>query len=199
MHLLLQSNGWLQTISQPWHWSVSGAAIALTLLVLTWMGKSFGVSRSFQVMCATSGIGKYLPYFNLSVKENVWQLVFALGAIIGGYLGATYLQSPEPVAISDATLSHLEQWDIAYPETIEDGSGMLPTDIFNLQSPKGILLAIIGGFLVGFGTRYAGGCTSGHAITGLSHLQWPSLIAVIGFFVGGLVMTYLIMPFIFAP
>ncbi len=197
MHLLLETNGFLQTISQPWHWSVSGAAIAFLLLILTWMGKSFGVSSSFEVLCATTGVGKYLPFFNISLKENIWRLTFAAGALIGGYLGVTYLQSPEPAAISEATLSHLEEWDIAYPETIEEGTGMLPTDVFNLSNPKGIVLAIIGGFLVGFGTRYAGGCTSGHAITGLSHLQWPSLIAVIGFFAGGLVMTYLIMPLIF--
>jgi hypothetical protein len=51
--------------------------------------------------------------------------------------------------------------------------------------------------MVGFGSRYAGGCTSGHAISGLSDLQVPSLIAVVGFFIGGLIMTFFILPLIF--
>ncbi|GJM36453.1 MAG: hypothetical protein DHS20C18_54540 [Saprospiraceae bacterium] len=161
------------------------------------MGKSFGVSTSFQVMCAAAGAGKRFSYFDIDLKENFWRIAFVVGAFIGGAIGANYLQSPEPVAISEATISHLEDWGIDYPETIEEGSGMIPTDVFNLGNLKGVLLAIVGGFLVGFGTRYAGGCTSGHAITGLSHLQLPSLIAVIGFFAGGLIMTFLIMPLIF--
>jgi uncharacterized membrane protein YedE/YeeE len=56
---------------------------------------------------------------------------------------------------------------------------------------------VIGGFLVGFGTRYAGGCTSGHAISGLSNLQFASLIATIGFFAGGLIATHLLYPLLF--
>jgi uncharacterized membrane protein YedE/YeeE len=57
-------------------------------------------------------------------------------------------------------------------------------------------MIVVGGFLVGFGTRYAGGCTSGHAIMGLSNLQWPSLVATISFMVGGFIMANLILPFI---
>jgi hypothetical protein len=72
--------------------------------------------------------------------------------------------------------------------------GYFPTAVFNFFSPKGIILGIVGGFLVGFGARYGGGCTSGHAITGLSHLQLPSLLTVIGFFIGGLLMTHLLLP-----
>ena len=60
------------------------------------------------------------------------------------------------------------------------------------------MVLAVGGFLVGFGTRYAGGCTSGHAISGLSNLQLPSLVAVIGFFIGGLVMTHLIFPYLYS-
>ena len=95
------------------------------------------------------------------------------------------------------------------PETVKDlsefgftriGEQLLPQELFaweNVLTVKGMSILIIAGFLVGFGTRYAGGCTSGHAITGLSNLQLPSLIAVIGFFIGGLIMTFFILPLIF--
>jgi uncharacterized membrane protein YedE/YeeE len=76
----------------------------------------------------------------------------------------------------------------------------VPDAIFGaeaMSSAKGLLLLLLGGFLIGFGTPYAGGCTSGHAITGLSNLQIPSLIAVIGFFLGGLVMAHFLIPLIF--
>ena len=80
------------------------------------------------------------------------------------------------------------------------GKAYLPELLFNNQVftdvPK-LLLLVVGGFLVGFGARYAGGCTSGHAISGLSNLQLPSLIAVIGFFVGGLLMVHVLFPLIF--
>ena len=80
------------------------------------------------------------------------------------------------------------------------GKSLLPAELYgwnSVLSIKGLTILIIGGFLVGFGTRYAGGCTSGHAITGLSSLQMPSLIAVIGFFIGGLIMVHLLFPLIF--
>jgi len=64
-------------------------------------------------------------------------------------------------------------------------------------SLKGFLVLAFGGLMVGFGSRYAGGCTSGHAISGLSDLQIQSLIAVAGFFIGGLLMTYFVLPLIF--
>ena len=80
------------------------------------------------------------------------------------------------------------------------GEQYLPAELFSLEQVftlKGLLILVIGGFLVGFGSRYAGGCTSGHAISGLSNLQLPSLIAVIGFFIGGLIMSFFILPWLF--
>jgi uncharacterized membrane protein YedE/YeeE len=77
---------------------------------------------------------------------------------------------------------------------------MQPQELYGaegIQNPMTWVLLVLGGLLVGFGTRYAGGCTSGHAISGLSNLQLPSLIAVIGFFVGGLLMTHVFFPFLF--
>ena len=187
-------SGSLDWISQPWHWSISGVAIAAILFLMTWMGRSFGVSTAFRNFCTIAGAGKKNAFFDIDLKDEDWRMAFVLGAILGGFIGAHLLTSPEAVAISAETIAHLKaDFGISYPQ----GNGFLPTEGFNYTNPKGIILTIIGGFLVGFGARYGRGCTSGHAISGLSHLQLPSLITVIGFFIGGLLMTWVIMPLIF--
>ncbi len=188
----------LELISQPWHWAVSGAAIALIVFLMTWMGRKFGISSAFRDFCAVAGAGRKIDYFKVDLKDSDWRFVFVAGAILGGFLAANYLQSDDPVAISEATVSHLGDWGITYAADVSKNPGFLPTDVFNLSNPLGIVLAIIGGFLVGFGARYGSGCTSGHGITGMSHLQVQSLLTVIGFFIGGLIMTFLIMPVIFS-
>jgi uncharacterized membrane protein YedE/YeeE len=117
-----------------------------------------------------------------------------VGAIAGGYISSTLLENDQPLQLSQATIADLSKMRIHF-----DG-GLNPEQLFGfaaMHSVKGILILLIGGLLIGFGSRYAGGCTSGHAISGLSNLQWPSLIAVIGFFTGGLIMTHLLFPFIF--
>ena len=114
-------------------------------------------------------------------------------SIIGGYIASNYLSSGGPVEISASTIEDLGKMGIAAPTSLQ------PNELFSWEavfSLKGFLILAFGGLMVGFGSRYAGGCTSGHAISGLSNLQLPSLIAVIGFFIGGLLMTHLIMPFI---
>lgn len=186
----------IEWISQPWHWAFSGAAIAGVMFLMTWMGKSFGVSSSFKALCSIAGAGKRIPFFKLNIKEEYWRLAFVAGALIGGWIASTFLSSPESVAISNETIQALASHGYSYPEMDSTGAGFLPTQLMNFTSLKGIILALGGGFLVGFGARYGGGCTSGHAITGLSHLQIPSLITVIGFFIGGLIMTHLFMPLI---
>ena len=194
MEIITHPQSWLELIRQPWHWAISGAAIAGILFVLTWMGRSFGVSTAFRNFCNIAGAGKKYRLFNYDIKQEYWRLAFVLGAVGGGALAALFLISPQGIEISAATAHHLEQdWGI----TAAQGGGFLPVSIFSLSQLKGVLLAVLGGFLVGFGARYADGCTSGHAISGLSHLQLPSLITVIGFFIGGLTMTWLIMPLIF--
>lgn len=187
----------LDFISQPWHWAVSGVAIAATMVIMILLGRSFGLSTTFRNFCTMAGAGKRFSFFRVDLKEERWRMTFVVGALIGGFIASYFLQSPEPVDISESTIQHLSTWGIDYPERVEQEAGFLPTDLFNFQNPKGLILAILGGFLVGFGARYGRGCTSGHAITGLSHLQLASLITVIGFFIGGLVMTHLIMPLIF--
>lgn len=182
-------------ISQPWHWAVSGAAIAGIVFILTWMGRSFGVSTSFKGWCAVLGAGRRYEFFRMDIRDEYWRFAFVIGAIIGGVITTSFLQSPEPAAISEATITHLADLGLAYPQSDNQLRGFLPTDLFRIDNARGVVLMILGGLMVGFGARYGGGCTSGHAITGMSHLQLPSLLTVIGFFIGGLIMTHLLFPF----
>lgn len=185
----------IEYLSQPWHWAVSGALIVLVMYLLLWFGGRFGVSSNLDTLCTVGGAGRISDYFDFKWEDRAWNLVFILGAVIGGYISITYLGSPSPVDISESTIDYLSTIGVSYPTTLAEGNGYLPAEIFNNPwTMRNLILTVIGGFLVGFGTRYAAGCTSGHAISGLSNLQVNSLIAVVGFFIGGLAMAWVILP-----
>ncbi len=182
-------------ILKPWPWYVSGPLITLTMLILVLLGKSFGMSSNLRTFCAIGGAGKYADFFKFDWKSQRWNLIVVLGAIIGGFIAVNFLSDGSPIQLNSETVSDLNSLGF---ENV--GASLLPSEIYSWESIltlKGISILTIAGFLVGFGTRYAGGCTSGHAITGLSNLQLPSLIAVIGFFIGGIIMTYFLIPLIF--
>jgi uncharacterized membrane protein YedE/YeeE len=183
-------NTLIETISQPWPWYVSGVCIAAIMLLLLFFGKSFGFSSNLRTICAMAGAGKVDSFFRFDWKQQSWNLFFLVGAIIGGVISSLWLGSAEPVALSAATVQDLSELGIA------QGPGMNPAELFGSEAlnAKGIFLLLAGGLCVGFGTRWAGGCTSGHAISGVSNLQVPSMIAVVGFFIGGLVMTHFLLP-----
>ncbi|WP_397363004.1 YeeE/YedE family protein [Olleya sp. R77988] len=179
---------------QPWSWFFSGLLIAITMLVLLLMGKRFGMSSNLRTFCTICGAGKFSTFFRFNWKQDNWNLFVVLGAVIGGFLASNFLSNGKIPDISQSTKEGLKQIQFSTE------NNYLPKELFSieaLQNPKTIILLIIGGLLIGFGARYAGGCTSGHAIFGLSNLQRPSLIAVIGFFIGGLIMIHLIFPLIF--
>lgn len=182
----------IEFISQPWTWYVSGILIALVMFLLMREEKSFGMSSNLSTLCTIAGAGKFADLFRWDWKTQKWNLMLLLGTVIGGFIAANFLTPDESIALSSSTVSALEEMGLS-----NVGETYAPYEIFGdeaLFSWKGIGILALGGFLVGFGTRYAGGCTSGHAITGLSHLQFPSLIAVIGFFIGGLISTNFILP-----
>lgn len=184
----------LEAILQPWPWYVSGPMLALVMFLMLYFGKQFGVSSTLRVACSAVGAGKKVDFFRFDWKSQIWNIIFVIGAIIGGWITSTFLSADSGVNISKETAKVLQNYGFANP-----GSNILPTEIFsfeNLFHARSLIMIIGGGLLVGFGARYAGGCTSGHAISGLSNLQLPSLVAVIGFFIGGLIMTHLILPFI---
>ena len=185
----------MEYILNPWPWYVSGPLIAFVMALLLYFGKTFGMSSSLKTMCAIGGAGKYTNFFKMNWKDQYWNLIVVIGAIIGGFIATQWLSNTSVTNLNPDTVLELQQMGFK-----DAGATLVPNEIFNLEaisSFKGLFLLIFGGLLVGFGTRYAGGCTSGHAITGLSSLQKPSLIAVIGFFIGGLIMTNLLLPLLF--
>lgn len=185
----------MDIILQPWPWYVTGPLITFVMLLLFYFGKSFGMSSNLRTLCSIGGAGKYADFFKFDWKAQRWNLVVVLGAILGGFIAVNFLSDGSNIALSPDTLTDLETMGFH-----NAGAAILPPEIYDwdaVLTVKGMSILIIAGFLVGFGTRYAGGCTSGHAISGLSNLQKPSLVAVIGFFIGGLIMTHFILPLIF--
>ena len=181
---------WLQ---KPWPWYIAGPMIGLMVPALLLIGnKSLGISSSLRHICAACLPAK-IPFFQYDWKKEAWNLFFVAGVLLGGFITANYLSSHNPIQVNEKLLAELQQYGIT------NYNNMVPVDIFNWASVltlKGFVLMVVGGFLVGFGTRYAGGCTSGHSIMGLSNLQFPSLVATICFMAGGFLMANLIMPFI---
>lgn len=180
---------------EPWPWYVSGPMIALVMFLLIMVGKNFGMSANLRTMCTICGADKKAEFFKFDWKSQRWNLMVVLGAVIGGAIAHYGLSNGEGVQIAESVVSDLQNKGFE-----SAGKAYLPNELFDLSalsSVKTWLILIIGGFLVGFGARYAGGCTSGHAISGLSDLQLPSLIAVIGFFLGGLTMIHFLFPLIF--
>jgi len=183
----------LNSLQQPWSWWAAGIVIGLTVPTLLILGnKHFGLSANLRHVCAAC-FPSNIKFFKYDWKKEVWNLFFVGGTILGSYLATLYLQTTEPISVSADLMSDLRQYGIT------DLNNPVPKDLISwesLFSLRGLLLMVGGGFLVGFGSRYAGGCTSGHAIMGLSDLQWPSLIATGSFMIGGIIMTNLILPYL---
>ena len=185
----------MNVLFQTWPWYISGFLIAIIMLALNYFGKVFGMSSNLRSMCSIAGAGKHVSFFDFDWKAQRWNLAVVLGAMLGGFVAVHYMSDISNVSINTKTIEQLAQMGIDAPN-----GKLLPNALFGpetFQSPKTILLLIIGGLLIGFGSRYAGGCTSGHAIAGMSNLQVQSLKAVIGFFIGGLVMSHFIFPLLF--
>ncbi len=184
-----------ELLKQPWHWAVSGAVIGLIVPLLLILGnKKFGISSSFRHICAACFPGN-VKFFRYEWKKEIWNLFFVGGIIIGAFIATVFLtDTSNSIRIAPETAGILNGYGIT------DFSSLMPVQLFNwsnLLSAKGLVFFIIGGFLVGFGTRYAGGCTSGHSIMGLANLQKASLIATVFFMAGGFFSTNILIPLIF--
>ena len=178
----------------PWPWYVAGPLIGLFPALLLLAGnRSFGVSSNLRHICAAMN-PRGGPYFQYNWRgEGGWNLAFAVGILSGGVIAGWWLRNPEPVAIADATRGALVALGV------RDFAGLAPSHVFNweaLRTMRGALLILGGGFLVGFGTAYAGGCTSGHGLSGIADLQLPSLIALVAFFAGGILGTFVLLPLV---
>jgi len=183
----------IEMIRQPWPWYVAGAVIGLTVPALLLLGnKHLGISSSLRHVCAACIPGN-ISFFNYDWKKEIWNLFFVVGVLLGGVLATQFLSNPDAIVISEKTVSDLQALNI----TVDNN--LMPASIFsfeNLFTLRGLMFFVVGGFLVGFGTRYAGGCTSGHTIMGLSSLQWPSLVATCCFMAGGFLMVHAIFPWL---
>ncbi|GAA4318757.1 YeeE/YedE family protein [Compostibacter hankyongensis] len=180
-------------LHRPWPWYVAGPLIGLTVPLLLIAGnKRLGISSTLRQICAAC-VPAGIPFLSYDWKKESWNLFFVAGILIGGFIAGHVFGNPEPVAVSAATRHVLQEMQVPA------GQGLLPDTLFNwsaLLTLRGLILMVAGGFLVGFGTRYAGGCTSGHGIMGLSALQWPSLVAVTAFFAGGVCCSQFILPYL---
>ena len=185
----------MDLIGQPWPWYVAGPLIGLVVPFVYWYGgRKWGVSQSLQHMCAAV-LPRRIEYFAYDWwKRGAWSLSMIAGTVVGGFIGGRLLSSPDDVvAISQETRADLAALGV------RDFSGMIPSDVFSFEmllTPAGFSLVVLGGFLVGFGARYANGCTSGHAISGVGNLQLSSLLAVVGFFIGGLISAHVLIGII---
>jgi uncharacterized membrane protein YedE/YeeE len=183
----------MEWIKQPWPWYVAGPLIGLIVPALLLLGnKAFGISSSLRHICAAC-LPANISFFKYDWRKESWNLFFVAGIGLGGFIATFWLSNAVPVAINPTTTALLQK------QGITDFSGLLPNDLFSfgaLFTLRGFVFMVVGGFLVGFGTRYAGGCTSGHAIMGISSLQWPSLVATCCFMAGGFVMAWLILPYL---
>jgi uncharacterized membrane protein YedE/YeeE len=183
----------MEFITKPWPWYVAGPLIGLTVPILLIIGnKTFGISSSLRHICAAC-LPTKIPFFNYDWKKEVWNLFFVLGIFFGGMIAMNLLMYGVPIVLNPDLATELNTYGI------DNYDGMVPSQLFswaNLFTIKGFIMIVLGGFMIGFGTRYAGGCTSGHAIMGLSTLQWPSLVATCCFMAGGFLMANVILPFI---
>ena len=179
-------------LSQSWPWYVSGPLIGLMVPALLLVGnKAFGISSNLRHLCAATVPGR-VAFFQYDWRRaGGWNLAFVAGVLIGGFIAGHLLAGDGAAHISAAARTSLGALGV------HDFTGLVPRELFNwsaLRTWPGVIMLVGGGLLVGFGTAYAGGCTSGHAISGLAHFQLPSLVAVCGFFAGGLIGSWLILP-----
>jgi len=183
----------MEAIRQPWPWYVAGTLIGLTVPILLLLGnKHFGVSSALRHIC-TSCFPANIRFFNYNWKKEAWNLFFVAGILVGGWVATSFLADPNTVVLSEKTVQALTALNVTTDRQLMQASIF---NFSNLFTVKGLVFFVIGGFLVGFGTRYAGGCTSGHSIMGLSTLQWPSLIATALFFLGGIIVSNWVLPYI---
>jgi uncharacterized protein len=184
----------IEILKQPWHWIISGTIIGLTVPALLLIGnKRLGVSSFMRHVCAIC-FPRKVPLFQYDWKNELWNIFFVIGIFLGGFIANQFLSNPEPIKVAETTKLALAEYGIT------DYSKILPIELFNFENLfnlKGLFFFIVGGLLIGFGSRYASGCTSGHSIMGIANLQWPSLLATSFFMIGGIFCAKVILPMFF--
>jgi hypothetical protein len=181
-------------LSGPIPWYVAGPLLGLMVPILFIVGnKAFGISSTYRHACAAV-IPSKLPFFNYDWKKvGGWNLKFAAGIIIGGMIAGYFTPGDYKIDITESTINTLSSYGLT------DFKGFMPVEVFNwdtLFTVPGLIILGLGGFLIGFGTRYGSGCTAGHGISGMANFQKASVIATISFFFGGWLSAYFLIPLI---
>lgn len=180
-------------LSQPWPWYVGGPLIGIIIIMLQWIdNKPLAASSSYRHVCAAT-FPANIPFLKYNWKAEIWNLLFVAGILIGGIVAGNFFSHPATIAISSEAAHHLQSIGL------KDTTGFAPVQLFSLaalQTIPGLIVIVFGGFLVGFGSRYAGGCVSGHSMTGISDLQWTSMLATACIFAGGIFTSYVLLPLI---
>jgi uncharacterized protein len=183
-----------EAITGPWPWYVSGPLLGLMVPILLLLGnKNFGISSTFRHMCAAALPVRAEYFTSDNWRAGLWNLVLALGVIVGAVVAVVFLGGDRAPAVTPAAVELFASWDVAAPAALQ------PAEIYGVPgafSLRALVSLVAGGFLVGFGTRYANGCTSGHAIMGLSLLNVGSLVATLGFFAGGVIVSNFVVPWV---
>lgn len=159
--------------SETWHWAISGFLFGVIMLLLNYWGGYFGLSSSYRALCSIAGAGNVVSFFKFDWRAEKWHLVFIGGITLGGFI-SFLLQTPP-----------------AAGETVQ-----LPSNLFSSDTPVTLIFLFLGSALSGFGARYAGGCTSGHFVSGISNLQMPSFLTLMFFMIGGVLTSIFVMPYL---
>jgi uncharacterized membrane protein YedE/YeeE len=151
------------------HWALAGLGIGLITLLLLWTtSHRLGISSSFEDVCSLVLKAPYLQRKEITSGRG-WRLPFLFGLLLGGVTSAALAQGWHPT------------WALGvFDEAIA------------LGNPGKLGWMFVGGLFIGFGTRMAGGCTSGHGIFGISNLEPASIRATLSFMAAGVVTTALI-------
>ncbi len=155
-------------------------AVGIGIGILSWLtfllsDKPIGCSTAF---ARSAGLLERLfrgdkvndkPYYREFVPQIDWEWMLVAGILIGAFIASS--------------LSGQFQWSVV------PGTWAAAFGIGNIQR---LAVAVLGGFCAAFGARWAGGCTSGHGISGTLQLAVSGWIAATGFFIGGIVTAMFI-------
>jgi len=184
----------MNELYNPWPWYIAGPIIGSMVPLMLLIGnRRWGMSATLRHVAAACSPIKP-PHLRYDWKKDTWSLLFVVGVVLGGFVAARFFPNGDVSNLSPRTVDAIAQLGFNAPH------GLVPAEAVSLSQVatyRGFLMMVVGGLLVGFGTRYANGCTSGHAISGLSFLQWQSLVATIAFFAGGLLCVHVLYPVLF--